>query len=124
MHNGIIMYCKHNSPEGLCTQCNIEKVLLTLNKDKDEEILKLLNSYKNTVIFGEERNKKFNHLRNFLGDDDLKLYIIKSLRSMADELEKQGNLDIVFAELPKREPPAKGSTMDYIEVMISYPWGG
>lgn len=118
------MYCKHNYPEGLCTQCDIEKVSLTLSKDKDEELLKLLNAYKSIVICSEKRNKKFSHLRNFLGDDDLKLYVIKSLRSMADELEKKDMLDIVFAELPNREPPAKGCTMDYIEVMISYPWGG
>jgi len=116
--------CNHGHPKKFCSLCSVEKIISSLSQDKDEELLKILNSYRNDLIYKEDRNKKFRNLNLFLGDIDLKLYVIKSLRSMADELEKKDRLYVMFAELPEREPPAKGSTMDYIEVMVSYLWGG
>lgn len=116
--------CEHGHIRRYCSLCPVEKLISELDKEKDRDLFEILSDYRQILIGNQERVKRFRHLKRFLGNSDLKKYVISSLRSMADELENEPMLGIYFAELPKKEPPAKGNTMDYIEVSISYPWGG
>jgi hypothetical protein len=93
------------------------------NQIGDKELVDYLTYYKSNLIRLEEKDRKFRELRHLLGEDEIRKRAIKSLREMADVLEKSSGCwpGIYYADLPEN-PLLKKTFIDGIEVVISYPW--
>lgn len=113
----------HKSPDTKFSDLLDEKI--NFSKDiGDKDLERILNYYKADMIRGKEKRITFDKLRSEAGDEVLRKRTIKSLREMADILEKGTNSwpGIYYCYLPK-EPILK-NMIDSIEVVVSYPWGG
>lgn len=91
----------------------------------DRDLEDLLTYYQASRQQYKEREEKFRHLRQLLGNEELRQRCIKSLREMANTLEEgTGNWPgIYYCDLPEN-PLLKKTYIDSIEVCISYPWPG
>ncbi len=73
------------------------------------------------------RDNEFHKLRHQLGDEELRKRAIKSLRGIADILERSAGSypGIYYCTLSKWvEGKDKKDIMDGVTVVLSYPWGG
>jgi len=91
----------------------------------DKQLAIWLSAYKSYSTSSKEREDEFHQMRNIMGEEELRKRTIKSLREMADKLEETASCwpGIYYAKLPD-DPLLKGTFIDGIEVIISYPWPG
>jgi len=91
----------------------------------DKDLVNYLTFYKAGRLRHDERENKFRNLQKLLGDEEIRRRSIKSLREMADLLEKNSGSwpGIYYCDLPE-DPLLKKTFIDGLEVIISYPWPG
>lgn len=91
----------------------------------DKDIIDYLTYYKAERLRYHDKDRKYRDLAHTLGDEEMRKRCIKSLREMADLLEKTTSCfpGIYYCDLPE-DPLLKKTFIDSIEVTISYPWPG
>ncbi len=91
----------------------------------DKRLAIWLSAFKSYSTGHKERESKFHKLRHQLGDEELRKRTIKALRDMAELLESTSGCwpGIFYADLPDIHD-LKSKTIDGLEVIVSYPWGG
>ena len=91
----------------------------------DKDLGDLLSYYKAERLAREERNREFRTLEQTVGEKEMRSRCIKSLREMADTLERTTGCfpGIYYCKLLD-DPLLKKTFIDGIEVIISYPWPG
>lgn len=104
---------------------SLDKRIADAEAAGDKELAIWLSSYKAYSTGHTEREDQFHKLSHTLGEDELRKRTIKALREMADLLEETAGCwpGIYYAKLPD-DPLMKGTFIDGIEVIISYPWPG
>jgi hypothetical protein len=109
----------------LVTDERIKARIDLANSQGDKELADLLTYYQAERLNREERQRKFQQLRATAGDEELRKRCVKSLREIADTLDKTESCwpGIYYCDLPD-DPLLKKTFIDGIEVIISYPWPG
>jgi hypothetical protein len=113
--------CEHKEYEHICTRCGLDKAIKNSKYPIDDGVLKYLKYYREHLERFAEKNEKSKDV-TCLDWDKARQIAIKSLRAMADKLEKTPGLGIFYIEMPG-DPPAE-DLMDSITVTVSYPWPG
>jgi hypothetical protein len=95
------------------------------NQIGDKDLVDMLTYYKASLLSHKEKHSKFHQMRNDMGEDEMRKRCIKSLKDMANLLEKSTSCwpGIYYCNLPD-DPLLKETFIDGIEVVISYPWPG
>jgi hypothetical protein len=116
--------CTHGYAGTYCTHCQLMEKIKELKDSTDKDLIFFLNCYKIMLDKHEELRITWRKIAIEKGHEYVKQLAIKSLRDMADQLEKNAQLLISHVEFPHNDPPASKDIMDKITVEVSYPWGG
>lgn len=103
----------------------LDEKIAWAKKTGDKDLIHYLEVYKLYKIGAKEREDEYRQLRLNVGEEEIRKRAIKSLREMADTLEKSEGCwpGIYYAKLPG-DPLFDKTFIDGIEVIISYPWPG
>lgn len=104
---------------------DLDKRITEADAAGDKQLAIWLSAYKSYSIGSKERESTFHQMQRAMGDEELRKRTIKALREMATKLEETSGCwpGIYYAKLPE-DPLLKGTFIDGIEVVISYPWPG
>jgi hypothetical protein len=104
---------------------DLDKRIAEADAAGDKQLAIWLSAYKAYSTGDTDRENEFHKLRYTLGEEELRKRTIKALRDVADLLDESAGCwpGIYYAKLPD-EPLMKGTIIDGIEVIISYPWPG
>lgn len=91
----------------------------------DKELVDMLTYYRASKLHSQENDRKFRKMRADMGEEELRKRTVESLREVADKLDKSAGSwpGIYYCDLPE-DPLMKGTFIDGITVVISYPWPG